>query len=79
MHTLFTLFVYFTVLIYKDYNDVATVIVMKVLVCTFLIFLIWEVPGVFDVVFRPLTFLLTYTDPKVPDNELGGGALVATS
>jgi hypothetical protein len=67
MHTLFTLFVYFSLIINKDHNDKAAVLITKVSVCTFLVFLIWEVPGMFDVVFHPLTFLLKYTDPKNPD------------
>jgi hypothetical protein len=67
MHTMFTFFVYFILLVYKDYNCLTRVIVGKLFLCAFLVFVIWEVPGVFGVVFRPLTFLLRYTDPERPD------------
>ena len=67
MHTLFTLFVYFSLLIGKEYNDRTPALVCKLLVCTFLVYIIWEVPGVFHAIFRPLTFMLGYVDPKKPD------------
>lgn len=67
MHTLFTLFVYFSLLIYKEGNDKVGVLGLKCLICTFLVYVLWEVPGVFGVVFYPFRWLLKYTDPVKPD------------
>ena len=67
MHTLFTLFVYFSLLVGKEYNDKTPALLGKVVVCTFLVYVIWEVPGVFHAIFRPFTFFLGYVDPKKPD------------
>ena len=51
----------------KEYNDKTPALVGKVLVCTFLVYVIWEIPGVFHAIFRPFTFFLGYVDPKKPD------------
>ena len=67
MHTLFTLFVYFSLLAYKDHNDKNGVVAAKVLACVVFVYALWEVPGVFGVVFKPFEFLLKYTDPTKPD------------
>ena len=67
MHTLFTLFVYFSLLAYKDHNDKNGVVAAKVLACVVFVYVLWEVPGVFGVVFKPFEFLLKYTDPTKPD------------
>ena len=64
MHTLFTLFVYFSLLVYKDHNDKTPVLLVKVAFCLAFVYVLWEVPGVFRLVFRPFQFLLGYVDPK---------------
>jgi len=67
MHTLFTLFVYFSLLIFKEHNTSTNMITAKMVILIVLVYVIWEVPGVFSVLFKPFEWLLSYTDPKKPD------------
>jgi len=61
LHTLFTIAVYGTLYVQSDHNQARPALLLgKIAAVTMLCLLIWDVPGVFDVVWKPLQPLLGY-------------------
>eukprot|EP00982_Pelagococcus_subviridis_P006340 30068-Pelagococcus_subviridis.AAC.3 len=49
---------------WNEKNDNTVVLLQKLAVCASLVYVTWEIPGVFHACFRPNTFLLKYTNPE---------------
>jgi hypothetical protein len=64
MHTLYTLMVYATMAIAPKLNASPKGQAIKIAACLAVTAVCWESRSVFDAIWRPLTFLVGYQDPK---------------
>ena len=64
LHTTFTVIIYAGLGIKHEWNHSSVGICGKFAAVTIFALVVWDVPGVFDVVWKPLTFLVGYHDPE---------------
>ena len=67
MHTLFTLFIYGILGVATAANRTNVGVVLKMLACLVGVLLMWDLPGAFHLLWRPLLPLVGYTDPRHPE------------
>lgn len=69
LHTFYSLVVYGLVAVLNKYNESKGVIGVKFFLSFLVIIIVWEIPGVFEVLWDPFTFLLgnfsTYLDHTI--------------
>ncbi|CAM6108319.1 unnamed protein product [Calypogeia fissa] len=70
MHTFFTLLVFGVLAIGHKYNEVPSIMAIKFGVSFAIIAIMFEIPGVFDFVWTPFTFLIGYKDPNQTDDKV---------
>ncbi|GAQ84773.1 cas1 domain-containing protein [Klebsormidium nitens] len=70
MHTLFTLMVFGICAIGAKYNENNLVIYLKFAVAVAVVIGVWEIPGMFDLLWSPFTFLVAYNDPRRPSDDI---------
>jgi hypothetical protein len=76
MHTLYTVMVYAGLGLWRGGLDSAAGVWLKLGGCLAVTVAVWEVQPVFYTLWRPLLFMLGYTDPRRPNPDAMHGALL---
>ena len=66
MHTLFTVVIYAALAVRSAANRTGAGVATKLALCLLGCAVMWDVPGVFKAVWRPLSWLVGYVDPRQP-------------
>ena len=70
LHTTFTVFIYAALGIKSSMQSTVTGTLIKFALVTAISLIIWDVNGVFDVVWAPFTWLVQYHDPYKPERDI---------
>jgi hypothetical protein len=77
MHTLYTVFVYGSLALAPGLNKSPGWLAAKMVACFAAVALMWEIKPVFYALWRPLAFLVGYSDPRRPATDVLDGAAAA--
>jgi N-acetylneuraminate 9-O-acetyltransferase len=77
MHTFFTVLVYAALGIGNSLNAAKWGVGLKIAASLGIIAAVWQVPGVFHAIWRPFTWLVGYTDPRRPNDDVLHGAFAS--
>eukprot|EP00298_Acanthocystis_sp_HF-20_P013371 c20317_g1_i2.p1 GENE.c20317_g1_i2~~c20317_g1_i2.p1 ORF type:complete len:357 (-),score=77.85 c20317_g1_i2:54-1124(-) len=72
LHTLWTLFIYVGLGVKKNMNSTKLGITIKFILLFASVYIIWDIEGVWDIVFTPFRYLLRYRNPHTYEtNDMG--------
>eukprot|EP00756_Hemistasia_phaeocysticola_P051493 Hpha_TRINITY_DN26670_c0_g1::TRINITY_DN26670_c0_g1_i1::g.86012::m.86012 len=71
MHTLWTFFVYFSLMFFKEHNNNNLVIVAKFTLCTILVLVLFYDRSIWDMLWTPIKPLISYVNPRAKPGTPG--------
>eukprot|EP01062_Namystynia_karyoxenos_P003770 TRINITY_DN1133_c0_g1_i2.p1 TRINITY_DN1133_c0_g1~~TRINITY_DN1133_c0_g1_i2.p1 ORF type:complete len:584 (+),score=223.49 TRINITY_DN1133_c0_g1_i2:101-1852(+) len=71
MHTLWTFFVYFSLMFFKDHNEKNWVIALKFVACTAIVVVIFHSREIWDTLWAPVRPLVVYVNPRAKPGTPG--------
>ena len=70
LHTLFTMMIYGGLIIYSHINQTPQGVAIKMVGLAIISYIIWDINGVFEILWAPLTWLVQYHDPYRPSRGI---------